>query len=166
AALDYAEGPLDEAKADSEKLAVIDTQIASLQHMQANLEAQLKQQLVDLEDRVVRSPGPSVIARLFVKPGEYVAAAQRILMLHDPNALWIEANIKETEVRKLRIGQTVKISVDALPHDVFVGRISRIVSATTARFALLPTPNPSGNFTKITQRVPVKIDIVQSPKQL
>jgi hypothetical protein len=51
-------------------------------------------------------------------------------------------------------------------RDTFVGRVSRIGSATTARFALLPTPNPSGNFTKITQRVPVKIDIVDPPKPL
>ncbi len=50
--------------------------------------------------------------------------------------------------------------------DTFVGRVARIGSATTARFALLPTPNPSGNFTKITQRVPVKIDIVDPPKPL
>jgi len=95
-----------------------------------------------------------------------VAAGQRILLLHNPDEVWVEANIKETQVGKLKIGQTVRVSVDAYPSETFVGRVARIGSATTARFALLPTPNPSGNFTKITQRVPVKIDIVQMPKPL
>lgn len=161
-----AEGNLDEAHAEQDKLAVTDTQIAALQHTQSNLEAQLAQQVLDVEDRTMRSPVPAVIDRLFVKPGEYVYAGQRLLMLHDPDALWIEANIKETQVRSLKVGQKVKVSVDAFPDDVFVGRVARIGSATTARFALLPTPNPSGNFTKITQRVAVKIEIVESPRQL
>ncbi len=56
----------------------------------------------------------------------------------------------------MKLGQKVLVAVDAYPDDTFTGRVSRIGSATTARFALLPTPNPSGNFTKITQRVPVQ----------
>ena len=86
--------------------------------------------------------------------------------MHDPNEVWVEANIKETQVGRLKLGQKVLVAVDAYPDDTFTGRVSRIGSATTARFALLPTPNPSGNFTKITQRVPVKIDIVDPPKPL
>ena len=60
----------------------------------------------------------------------------------------------------------VRVAVDAYPNDRFVGKVTRIGSATTARFALIPTPNPSGNFTKITQRVPVKINMVEMPKPL
>ena len=56
--------------------------------------------------------------------------------------------------------------IDAFPDDKFIGRVARIGSAATSRFALLPTPNPSGNFTKITQRVPVKIDFTEMPRQL
>jgi membrane fusion protein, multidrug efflux system len=66
----------------------------------------------------------------------------------------------------LKLGQTVLIAVDAYPNERFTGTVGRIGNATTARFALLPTPNPSGNFTKITQRVPVKIDFVEMPKPL
>jgi len=64
------------------------------------------------------------------------------------------------------VGQLVHVGVDAYPDDKFTGRVARIGSSTTTRFALLPTPNPSGNFTKITQRVPVKIDIVEAPRLL
>ena len=99
-------------------------------------------------------------------PGEYVAAGQRILLLHNPKEVWVEANIKETQVGRLKLGQPVHISVDAYPDDKFMGRVARIGSATMARFALIPTPNPSGNFTKITQRVAVKIDMVDMPKPL
>ena len=161
-----AESNLDEARAERFRLAVIDRQIVGLKHQATNLEAQLAQQVVDVEDRIVRSPVPAVITRTFVLPGEYVAPGQRILLLYDPNEVWVEANIKETQVGRLKLGQTVKVSVDAYPDDTFVGKVARIGSATTARFALLPTPNPSGNFTKITQRVPVKINLTQMPKPL
>lgn len=161
-----AEGSLDEARAGEERLKVIDAQIEALTHQVANLAAQMHQQQVDVEDRTIKSPVPAVIDRTFVLPGEYVAAGQRILLLHNPAEVWVEANIKETEVGRLKLGQKVMVSVDAYPSERFVGKIGRIGSATTARFALLPTPNPSGNFTKITQRVPVKIDMVEMPKPL
>ena len=161
-----AEGALAEALAELDRLAVIDGMLAGLKHTRENLQSQLRQQLVDVEDRTIRSPIAAIIDRTFMLQGEYAAAGQRILMLHDPNDVWVEANIKETQVRYLKLGQTVRIAVDAYPNERFVGRVARIGSSTTARFALLPTPNPSGNFTKITQRVPVKIDLVEKPKML
>ena len=163
---EQAEGSLDEARVGHDRLGVIDAQIEALTHQVANLAAQLHQQLVDVEDRTIKSPIPAVIDRTFVLPGEYVAAGQRILLLHNPKEVWVEANIKETQVSRLKLGQIVHISVDAFPDDKFTGKVARIGSATMARFALIPTPNPSGNFTKITQRVAVKIDMVDMPKQL
>ncbi len=161
-----AEGSLDEARVGHDRLGVIDAQIEALTHQVAALAAQLHQQQVDIEDRTIKSPINAVIDRTFVLPGEYVAAGQRILLLHNPNEVWVEANIKETHVGRLKIGQPVHVTVDAYPGEKFVGRVARIGSATTARFALLPTPNPSGNFTKITQRMPVKINIIDPPKPL
>lgn len=161
---EQAEGSLAEAEGERDRLAVIDGQLAGLEHTQANLKAQLRQQMVDVEDRTIKSPFEAVIDRTFVIAGEYVSSSQRILMLHNPKEVWVEANIKETHLRHLKLGQQVDIRVDAFPDDHFRGRVARIGSATTARFALLPTPNPSGNFTKITQRVPVKIDLVEMPR--
>ena len=163
---EQAQGSLREAVADRERLSVIDAQIAALAFQASNLDAQLSQQVVDVEDRTIRSPVPAVIDRTFVQPGEYVQAGQRILMLHNPGEVWIEANIKETQVGEIKLGQKVHVAVDAYPDEHFEGRISLIGSATTARFALLPTPNPSGNFTKITQRVPVRVKLVDMPKPL
>lgn len=161
-----AEGTLGEAVAERDRLAVIDGQIAGLEPVEANLRALLRQQEIDVGDRTIKSPVPAVIDRVFVEPGEYVLAGQRILMLHNAKDVWVEANIKETQLRKLKPGQPVRISVDAWPDEKFRGRVTRIGSATTSRFALLPTPNPSGNFTKITQRVPVKIDFTEMPRPL
>ena len=161
-----AEGSLDEARAGQERLHVIDAQIEALTHQVANLAAQMHQQQVDVEDRTIKAPVPAVIDRTFMLPGEYVAAGQRILMLHNPTEVWVEANIKETQVGQVKLGQTVHVTVDAYPGVKFTGKVARIGSATTARFALLPTPNPSGNFTKITQRVPVKIDVANPPRPL
>ena len=163
---EQAQGSLREAVADRERLSVIDAQVAALAFQVSNLQAQLSQQVVDVEDRTIRSPVLAVIDRTFVQPGEYVQAGQRILMLHNPGEVWIEANIKETQVGEIKLGQKVNVAVDAYPDDKFTGRISLIGSATTARFALLPTPNPSGNFTKITQRVPVRVKLVDMPKPL
>jgi len=97
----------------------------------------------------------------FIHAGEYVSRGQRILVTHDPNDIWIKANVKETEIRHLRIGAPVNIIVDAYPQKKFQGTISSIGNAATSQFALLPSPNPSGNFTKITQRVEVHVSIEQ-----
>jgi membrane fusion protein (multidrug efflux system) len=161
-----AEGTLGEAMAERDRLEVIDGQIAALDPVEANLQAQLRQQMIDVGDRTIKSPIPAVIDRVFVEPGEYMQAGQRILMLHNPEEVWVEVNIKETQIRKLKLGQPVKVNVDAYPDDKFEGKVARIGSAATSRFALLPTPNPSGNFTKITQRMAVKIDFTKMPKPL
>ncbi len=155
-----------EAEADRQRLDIVDSELAVLDHRTAKLLAELEQQRVDADDRLLRAPSDGLVDRIFVEQGEFVNDGQRMLLLHDPRELWIEANIKETELSRLRIGQPVSISVDAYPDTEFVGAVERIGSTTTANFALLPTPNPSGNFTKITQRVPVRIGLDGNGKTL
>ncbi|WP_119419152.1 HlyD family secretion protein [Desertibaculum subflavum] len=161
-----AEASLNEALAERDQLDVIDRQISAQDPAEASLRAQLAQLELAAADYTIRSPVPAIIDRTFVEPGEFVQAGQRILILHNPKELWVEANIKETQLRKLKLGQEVHITVDAFPDDRFMGKVTRIGSAATSRFALLPTPNPSGNFTKITQRVPVKVQFTEMPRQL
>ncbi|SFR82178.1 membrane fusion protein, multidrug efflux system [Marinobacter daqiaonensis] len=120
---------------------------------------ELKQQQAVLEDMTIRSPSSGIVTRTFVEPGEYLAAGQPILMMHDPANLWVEAKVKETAIRKLAPGQPVAIGVDAYPDRTFKGRVMVIGRAATSQFALIPSSNPSGNFTKITQRIPVRISI-------
>ena len=148
-----------EAQADRQRLDVLDTELAMIEHRAARLGAELSQQAIAVADRQIRSPIDGTVDRIFIANGEFVNTGRRMLLVHDPADLWVEANIKETELRLLRIGQPVEVIVDAFPETGFAGKVARIGSATTANFALLPTPNPSGNFTKITQRVPVKIEL-------
>lgn len=177
-----------EAEADRARLNVLDSEIAKLKYEEGWLRSQLQQQKLDLADRSIRGPVKGVVDKTFVEVGEYVTPGQRLALVHNPDTVWIEANVKETEVRKLRIGQQVDVSVDAYPgqgsfdtvlglvgiespdngeseHD-FVGHVIAIGNSTTAEFALLPSPNPSGNFTKITQRLPVRIAIDQKDRKL
>ncbi|MGH6662111.1 MAG: HlyD family secretion protein, partial [Rhodospirillales bacterium] len=123
--------------------------------------AKLDHQKLDFADRTIKSPIDGVVDKTFVRIGEYVTPGQRLALVHDPSKIWIEANIKETEIRNLKPGQVVEVSVDAYPGREFRGRVLTVGHAATSQFALLPTPNPSGNFTKITQRLPVRIVIDQ-----
>lgn len=77
---------------------------------------------------------------------------------------FIEANFKETQLGLMRVGQPVRIEVDALPGVEFAGRVSSLAPATGAQFSVLPPQNATGNFTKIVQRVPVRIAIATPPK--
>ncbi len=177
-----------EAEAERTRLDVLDSEIAKLSFQERGMRAQMRRQELDLADRNIGAPVSGVVDKTFVDVGEYVTPGQRLALVHDPETVWIEANVKETEVRKLRIGQTVEVAVDAYPgigiidrlmetfgievpengeeHPVFVGHVIAIGNSTTAEFALLPSPNPSGNFTKITQRLPVRIAIDQKDRKL
>ena len=114
---------------------------------------------MDRADRTIGSPVNGVVDRVFVEEGEYITPGQRLLLVHDPKRVWIDANVKETDIRKVKIGQVAEVTVDAFPDKKFSGKVIAIGNAATSEFALLPTPNPSGNFTKITQRLRVRVAI-------
>jgi len=110
-----------------------------------------------IEDHTIRSNIPGVIDETFANAGEYVYPGQRILMLHNPDKLWIKAYVKETEIQYLQLDSKVDITIDAYPDMPLNGIVSIIGSAATSQFAMLPSPNPSGNFVKVTQRIEVQI---------
>ncbi|WP_372972081.1 HlyD family secretion protein [Marinobacter sp.] len=128
--------------------------------------ADVRKQEALLADMTVTSPASGVVARTFVENGEYLSAGQPILMMYQPDNVWIEARVKETDVRKLAVGQEVKIRVDAWPDRNYSGRIEVIGRSATSQFALIPSSNPSGNFTKITQRIPVRISVEEGDRNL
>ena len=159
AQMQRARGAIAESEAERGEVGMITQEIAMLRHSATALKAELEQKRVEIQEHTLVAPIDGVIDRLFIEQGEYVREGQRLLMMHNPKDVWVEANIKETEIRNLKLGQVAIISVDAFPDHAFEGSVARVGTATTAKFALLPTPNPSGNFTKITQRVPVRINL-------
>lgn len=159
AEVDAASAQVVKAEAARAELQVIESELMIITSRQNQLAVEKQQLLTSLEDHSVASPIQGVIDETFVNPGEYVYPGQRIIMLHDPLDVWIKANVKETEIRYLQVDSPVQILVDAWPDESFHGRVARIGQSATSQFALLPSPNPSGNFTKITQRLEVKITI-------
>lgn len=157
-----ARAKLAEVETERLEIGMLRQEIARLDHRHAEVEARLAQARKDVEDRIVRSPIDGVVDRRFVRLGEFVDAGQRILLIHDPADVRIEANIRETQIGRVQPGQAVEIKVDAYPGQTVAGRVTRIGTTATSNFALLPTPNPSGNFTKVTQRLPVRIDLEET----
>ncbi|MGE0256620.1 MAG: HlyD family secretion protein [Alphaproteobacteria bacterium] len=149
------------AQADRQQVDVLERRLDTLLHEELEMSARRDQQALDVADRTLKSPIDGVVSRTFVEAGEYVRPGQRLVLIHDPRAVWVEANIKETELRHLSPGMEVTLHVDAYPGVNFAGRVERIGQAATSEFALLPNPNPSGNFTKVTQRLPVRIAVDQ-----
>lgn len=161
-----AEASVKEAQVARSEIAVKQAERGRLQAKRAEIEARIERQGVDIEERSVRSPIDGVVDRTFVLPGEYVTDGQRIAVLHDPDAIWVETNIRETDISRVRVGQTVKLKVDAYPDEVFEGTVARIGNAATSQFALLPRLNESGTFTKVTQRIEVRIAVAQRDGRL
>jgi membrane fusion protein (multidrug efflux system) len=110
------------------------------------------------------APISGKLGRKNVVVGQYVQPGQNLMTIVADSTFWIVANFKETQLEKMQLGQEVDVKVDAYPDLVIKGKIASLSEATGARFALLPPDNSSGNFVKITQRVPVKIDIANPEK--
>ena len=150
-----------EAAANRQKIKINKSLLDELKYSEAQIITERDQRILDIKDRLILSPILGVVSRKFINEGEYLRRGQRLMLIHDPNNIWVEANIKETELRHLTLGMPVRISVDAYPDQLFIGKIENLGQAATGEFALLPNPNPSGNFTKITQRLPIRIGIEQ-----
>lgn len=148
-------------EAESAQIDVLERQIKALEAQKSAQAADRESKLLDIRHGLITAEFNGVIDRTFVDAGEYVSMGTRLLMYHDPDAVWIEANVKETEFRSLKIGAPVDIRVDAYPGRTFKGKVTRLGGAATSQFALLPSPNPSGNFTKVQQRLPIRISIDQ-----
>jgi membrane fusion protein (multidrug efflux system) len=153
-------------QAEEAQIAVLGHQIATLATQEAALTAQGEQKRIELAKRDIVAAFTGVVDATFVDAGEYVSAGTRLLIYHDPGRIWVDANVKETDFRRLKLGARVEVRVDAYPGLAIEGRIERLGHAATSQFALLPSPNPSGNFTKVTQRLPVRIAIAQSEGRL
>ncbi len=113
----------------------------------------------DLDFTVLRAPFDGVLGNLAGKKGDYVVNGQRLAALVPVNALYIDANYKETQLPSIYGGEKVRVSVDGLDDETFEGTVVSLSPASGAVFSLLPPQNATGNFTKIVQRVPVRISI-------
>jgi membrane fusion protein (multidrug efflux system) len=121
-------------------------------------QAELMQARLDLSRVEVRAPVAGIVSRP-PKPGQFLAAGATALALVADTGLWIEANFTETELGAIRSGQAARIRVDTYPGVEWHGVVESLSPATGAEFAVIPPHNASGNWIKVTQRVPVRIRI-------
>lgn len=142
------------AKSDANQIVQAEAQVAQC-------EAELVLAKRQLEYTVVRSPCNGIVSKRAVQEGQYVFAGQNLFALVDNENLWVTANVKETQLRNIKPGQIVNIEVDAYPNINLTGKVESFSGATGAKYSLLPPDNATGNFIKITQRVPVKISLIK-----
>jgi membrane fusion protein (multidrug efflux system) len=112
---------------------------------------------LNLEYTVLRAPIDGVVGNRHARNGAYAAAGSQLLSIVPAHGLWIDANFKESQLAKFRPGMRASIEADVVPGHVFHGTVASLAPATGAQFSVLPAENATGNFTKIVQRVPVRI---------
>ncbi|HEX7360184.1 MAG TPA: HlyD family secretion protein [Bryobacteraceae bacterium] len=120
-------------------------------------QADLAQAKLNASYTIIRAPADGIVSRKSAEPGMHVAPGQEIMAIIPLADVWITANFKETQLKGMRVGQKVEISVDALGGRKFRGHIDSIAAASGAKFSLLPPENATGNYVKVVQRIPVKI---------
>ena len=113
----------------------------------------------DLSFTVLKAPYDGVVGNRSVEQGDLVSPGQKLAVVVPMDKLYIVANFKETQLAKLVPGEKVRVSVDATDGHDFEGTVSSLAPASGAVFSLLPPENATGNFTKVVQRVPVRIDV-------
>ncbi|GAB3860978.1 HlyD family secretion protein [Hymenobacter terrigena] len=148
----------------TDQVSVARQQVAAAQQQIAVAQAVVKQRQADLDNAklqlsytTITAPQDGIISKKNVQPGQVVGPGQQLFGIVGSARTWVVANFKETQLEDMKVGQPVKLEVDAYPKEEFQGHIESLSAATGARFALLPPDNASGNFVKVTQRIPVRI---------
>ncbi|WP_354688804.1 HlyD family secretion protein [Aeromonas sp. 19NY04SH05-1] len=163
ASLQVTQAQMQEAKAAlqaaRERLLVLDAEAKQNQAKLALSSAQLEQARLELSYTELRAPADGIIGKRSLREGLYVQSGMQVASLVPLQQVWVEANFKETQLAHMQPGQKVEVILDAYPDQPVEGIIDSLAPATGAKFALLPPENATGNFTKIVQRVPVKIRI-------
>ncbi|WP_081991772.1 HlyD family secretion protein [Inquilinus limosus] len=160
---DYKQAVADGQKADAalqaaqRQLDVIDTQKQQARAALAAAEADRDTARLNLGYTEIRAPIDGTIGNRAAQEGAYATVGSQLLSVVPATGLWVDANFKETQLARMRPGQAATVTADVLPGEVFHGHVASLAPATGAQFSVLPPENATGNFTKIVQRVPVRI---------
>jgi membrane fusion protein (multidrug efflux system) len=144
-----------------------------VQAQQAGIEAEIKRRQalldrarLDLGYTVITAPYMGKMGRLTIQKGQLIQAGQTLaFIVNQEEGKWVIANFKETQIRNMYVGQPAEIETDAFPGQKFHGKVASLSPATGSRFSLLPPDNASGNFVKITQRIPVRLELTDGQEK-
>ena len=137
------------------QLAVSDAQIKAA-------EAGLDRAKLNLQYTVITAPEDGVMGRRTITIGQYIQPGQQIAALVQKNSKWIEANLLESQLPLVQVGEVLQFTVDAMGKEKFEGKITSISAATGSQYSAIPTDNSAGNFVKVQQRIPVKIEFTKN----
>ena len=154
------EAGLDAAK---QQLTVLDAEIAVAKADVAQAEADLHTAELNLGYTDIRSPIDGYVGNRAAEIGAYVAGGAYLVTIIPAHDLWVDANFKESQLEHMTPGQAATVVADVLPDHVFRGHVLTVAPATGAVFSVIPPENATGNFTKIVQRVPVRIKLDDDP---
>jgi membrane fusion protein (multidrug efflux system) len=142
---------------ENQQLVVIDANVGVAKAKVGSAEAALLSAKFALADTAVWAPIDGIVANRKTRVGEYVAAGTHMLSIVPINDLWVEANYRETQIGRMKVGDPVRIGVDTYPDRPICGYVEAILPAAGSEFALVPPDNATGNFTKIVRRFTVRI---------
>ena len=160
-ALETAQAQYDASKA---QLGVSKSQIETAETAIASADAQVGVVSTQLSNTKLYAPTDGIVAKRWLLPGDVTQPGQSIYTVNNNHKFWIMVYLEETKIEGLHLGQDALFTLDTYPDVTFEGKIFTIGSSTASQFSLIPPNNASGNFTKVTQRVPVKISIDSTTK--
>jgi membrane fusion protein (multidrug efflux system) len=155
-----------ESKAVASQSTATGAQIAIAEATIKERETELAQAKLNLSYTVITASEDGTVSKVNVREGQYIQAGTSLFSIVRDNVKWVVANFKETQLENIREGEKVLVTADAFPGHEFEAQVSSFSPATGARFALLPPDNASGNFVKVVQRLPVKIEFTNSSDSL
>ena len=147
------------AVAEQQRVMMKEEVVKSLEAKAKQAQAELALARMELDETVIVSPIDGVVSQVISDPGEHVRPGQAIAIVNDPQDVWVQANIEETYISKVEIGQTVALDIDAYAKRKYEGKVIQIGAATRSEFAIIPAGSASAHFIKVTQRLPVKIAV-------
>ena len=160
---DHAKNAFDAASAQLEaiksQLRVVQAQIESAKAAIASSNAQIGVIQSQLDNSRLYSPITGIVAKRWLLPGDVVQPSQAVFTVTNDRKLWVMVYLEETKIADVHLEQSSLFTLDAFPETTFTGKVFSIGSNTASQFSLIPPSNASGNFTKVTQRIPVKISI-------
>lgn len=160
-----AQAQLKSVQAERQQVEVMKEKLAALYGQQQEAQSRLKAAQLDLSYTTVSAPISGYIAQKSIQLGDSVKKAQPLMAVVPLHEVYVEANFKESQLKNVRLGQPAIIEADTYPGYAYHGKVSGIRAGTGAAFALLPPENATGNWIKVVQRVPVKINLTEPPPQ-
>ena len=155
-AMEAAQAQLEAARSQAK---VSNAMIASTKAAVASAEAQIKVIETQIKNTRLYAPADGLVGKRWLLPGDIAQPGQSIFTIVNNHKLWVSIYLEETKLENLHIGQPVIFTLDTYPGTVFTGKIFTLGSNTAAQFSLIPANNAAGNFTKVTQRIQLKISI-------